>query len=205
MKVLIASQNAHKIAELTPILQETGFEVTDARGLQLVEPEEDGKTFIANARIKAEAAKAATGLVVLADDSGLVVEALSAEEEFPGVETAPYAKSLGGYDKAVVDIFDRLQDRPADCHYYSVLILSYPDGREIVATGRVDGVLRPGPKGEGTFGFDPWFEIKGNGKRFAELTTEEKNKLSHRGLALKDLLEKLKGLPKGPHELRAVS
>jgi len=201
MKVLIASQNPHKITELAPILQQAGFEVTDARGMQLTEPEETEKTFIGNARIKARAAVEATGMAVLADDSGMVVEALSREELFPGVDTAPYAKSLGGHANAVPDIFKRLNGRPSDCYYYAVLILLFPHGRELVVEGRVDGILRQERKGDGEFGFDPWFEIKGVGKHFAELSTEEKNKYSHRGLALKNLLQTLKG----DSELRAVS
>ncbi len=201
MKLLIASHNTHKIQELTPPLTAAGFDVCDARDYKLPEPDENGKSFITNARIKAVAAMAATGMTVLADDSGLVIENLSEDEEFPGVDTAPYAKSLGGHANAVSDMFTRLNGRSAECHYTSVLMLLYPDGREIIAEARVEGVLRPEPKGTGTFGFDPWFEMNSTGKRFAELSVSEKNAASHRGLALQNLLHQLRN----DRELRAVS
>lgn len=196
-KILIASQNAHKIEEIAPILRQAGFEVTDARSHNLVEPVEDSGSFIGNARIKARAAMENTGMAVLADDSGLSIEALTDENgiEFPGVESAPYAKSHGGYPDAVADIFKRLNGRASRCYYTSVLLVLFPDGREVVATGKVYGRLLETPRGDGTFGFDPWFEIEGSDKTFAELSHEEKNAISHRGLALKELL----------HELRALS
>ncbi len=188
MKILIASQNAHKIDEIKPILEQAGFDVTDARFHKLPEPIEDGGTFLANARIKARACCEATGMAVLADDSGLIVDALG---DFPGVDSAPYAKSCGGHEEATKDLFKRLGGKPSDCHYVSVLVIQFPDGREIVAEGRVDGKLIQERRGNGTFGFDPWFEIKGSGKTFAELTLAEKDKISHRGIALKHILEKL--------------
>src|ERR1700748_2831619 len=99
-KILIASQNIHKIEEITPILLEAGFDVTDARSHALPEPVEDSGTFIGNARIKAKAAVEATGMAVLADDSGIIIDALG---DFPGVETAPHAQSLGGYPQAIAE------------------------------------------------------------------------------------------------------
>ena len=196
--LLIASQNAHKIEELKPLLEQAGFAVTDARDVKLKEPVEDGKTFVDNARIKAIAAVKATGMAVLADDSGLIIDAL---RDFPGVDTAPYVKSVGGTDRAVVDICNRLDGRDPACHYVSVLVLHFPDGGEIIAQGRVNGRLIRDGRGAGTFGFDPWFLVDGMDKTFAELTTTEKNRLSHRGLALQDLLRQLKDR----HDLRAVS
>lgn len=191
-KILIASQNIHKINEIRPVLIQAGYEVVDARDLKLPEPDENGGNFIANARIKAQAALKATGMAVLADDSGLVMHNL--ENGFPGVDTAPYAKSCGGYPQAVEDIFRRLNGRVADCHYYCVMVVLFPDGREIIAEGRVEGRLIPHRRGNGDFGFDPWFEMKQGRQTFAELTPEIKNRYSHRGLALKDLLQKLKDL-----------
>lgn len=187
-RILIASQNQHKIDEIAPVLESAGFDVTDARLYNLPEPVEDSGTFFGNARIKAVACCDATGLATLADDSGLIVPALG---EFPGVDTAPYAKECGGYDAAVRDIFKRLDGRPADCYYIAVLIVRFPDGTEIGATGRVEGRLIEKPRGDGRFGFDPWFEIKNNSKTFAELNRDEKNRLSHRGRALHNLLENL--------------
>jgi XTP/dITP diphosphohydrolase len=196
--LLIASQNAHKIAELQPLLERAGFAVTDARTHVLPEPVEDSGTFIGNARIKAKAAVEATGMAVLADDSGIIVDALG---DFPGVEAAPYAKSLGGYPQAVEDLLKRLDGRPAHCYYFCVLLLLFPNGEEIIATGRVNGMLIRDRRGENDFGYDPWVQIEGRNETFAEISSEEKNRLSHRGLALQDLLQQLKGR----HDLRAVS
>lgn len=190
-KILIASQNAHKIDEITPILIKAGFDVTDARSHNLPEPVEDSGTFIGNARIKAEAAVKATGIAVLADDSGLVMKELV---DFPGVESAPYAQSCGGYPQAVADIFERLNGRPSDCYYIAIIMVRFPDGREVTVEGRVHGKLIREPRGSGTFGFDPWFLIDGQDKTFAELTSDEKGKISHRGHALKELLDELRAL-----------
>lgn len=187
--LLIASQNNHKILEIRPLLEQAGFNVTDARVHTLEEPEEDGGTFIANARIKALSAMKATGMAVLADDSGLVIDALG---EFPGVDTAPYAKEMGGYPQAVADIFVRLDGKPADCHYVCILMLIFPNGEELIAEGKVHGTLVREPRGAGNFAFDPWFQIKGTDTTFAELSGDEKSKISHRGLALNDLVQQLK-------------
>ena len=191
-KILIASQNVHKLEEITPILQLAGFEVTDARVHKLPEPVEDSGSFIGNARIKAKAAVEATHMAVLADDSGLVMESL--EDEFPGVESAPYAKECGGYPAAVADIFKRLAGKSSRCYYIAVIMVLFPDGREVVVSGKVYGHLIETPRGDGTFGFDPWFQIEGQEKTFAELTQEEKSKISHRGHALKELLNELRAL-----------
>lgn len=196
--LLIASQNVNKITQLQPLLEKAGFVVTDARSLKLPEPEEDSGTFIGNARIKAKAAVEATGMAVLADDSGLVVEALG---EFPGVDSAPYAKSLGGYEAAIKDIFKRLNGRPADCYYISTIMVMFPDGREVVGIGKVHGCLLETPRGDNHFGYDPWFLVDGGDKTFGEMTLHESVQISHRGRALDDLMQKLEGC----HDLRAVS
>lgn len=197
--ILIASHNAHKIAEIAPVLEQAGFSVTDARQHRLPEPVEDGGSFLANARIKARSAVEATGLAVLADDSGLVVSGL--DNDFPGVESAPYAQGFAdGYAGAVADLLQRLDGRPADCMYVCLLLVLFPDGTEIVARGELHGRLLAQPRGTGTFGFDPWFGIPALGKTCAELTVEEKNALSHRGNALRELQQKLEAY----HDLRAV-
>jgi len=194
-KILIASQNAHKIEEIAPVLLAAGFEVTDARMHKLPEPVEDSGSFIGNARIKASAAAKATGMAVLADDSGLVMESLA--NEFPGVESAPYAAECGGYPAAVADIFKRLEGKSSRCYYVCYIIVYFPDGREIIVNGRVYGHLIETPRGSGIFGFDPWFQIEGtafDGKTFTEITNEDKHTISHRGSALKELLDELRAL-----------
>jgi XTP/dITP diphosphohydrolase len=191
-RILIASQNAHKISELKPLLEMGGFDVTDAREHALPEPEETGATFIDNARLKAQAASEATGMTVLADDSGMVIDALG---EFPGVDTSPYTKKLGGYAQGVDDIFRRLAGRPSDAYYTSVIILLFPDGTEIVAQARTQGRLIQTRRGTGTFGYDPWFELTDGayaGRTLAELSIEQKNSVSARALALKDLIAQWK-------------
>jgi len=195
--LLIASQNQHKIEELQPLLEAAGFIVTDARTHVLPEPVEDSGTFIGNARIKAKAAVEATGMAVLADDSGIVIDELG---DFPGVDSAPYAKSLGGYQQAVADLFKRLNGRSPRSHCFCVLLVLFPDGREIIATGRVNTTLIAEPRGQSDFGYDRWLLIDQLDRTFAEITKEEKSAISHRGLALKDLLQKLEG----HHDLRAV-
>jgi XTP/dITP diphosphohydrolase len=110
-------------------------------------------------------------------------------------------EEYGGYPQAVAHLFEMLDGRPTDCHYKTVLVLQFPDGREITGEGRVNGRLIQTPRGTGNFGHDPWFEVPELGKTFAEMTVDEKNGLSHRSHALQDLLKKLEGL----RELRAVS
>jgi XTP/dITP diphosphohydrolase len=194
-RILIASQNIHKIEEITPVLVQAGFEVTDARMHVLPEPVEDSGSFVGNARIKAKAAMEATGMAVVADDSGIIIDALSSDlAEFPGVETAPHAKECGGYPQAIAEIFKMLDGRPANCHFVSVLLVRFPDGREIIATGKVHGILIPMPRGDRNFGYDPWFKVPELGKTFAELPIEEKFPISHRGRALQDLLRQLKAI-----------
>ncbi len=194
-KILIASQNAHKIDEIAPFLQQAGFDVTDARAYNIAEPAEDSGTFLGNVRIKARYYADATGLGVLADDSGLIVDSLG---DFPGVESAPFIKSCGGNAQAVADLFKRLDGRSPRCHYISVLLLRFPDGREVTVEGKVYGTLVSEPRGNHDFGFDCWFLVDGDTRTFGEYTTAEKNAVSHRGLALQNLLKEL-------HELRAVS
>ena len=166
MKVVLASHNAKKITEMRAILSQMGVEVLSQRDVGVdLEPEETGTTFEANARIKAKAVMEATGLPAIADDSGLMVDALDGA---PGVYSARYGSP--GLDDTG--------------RFVSVICCAFPDGSEILARGECPGVLAEGPSGAGGFGYDPIFFLPQLGKTMAQLTPEEKNQISHRARAL---------------------
>ena len=196
MKAVLASHNKKKMAEMRAILGELGVEVLSQSDVGLdMEPEETGTTFEENSRIKAVAIMEATGLPAIADDSGLVVEALDGA---PGVYSARYGGE--GLDdtgrwQLLLKNMEGKEDRA--CKFVSVICCAFPDGTELMARGEVHGVVAQGPKGEGGFGYDPVFWLPERGKSMAELTAEEKNQISHRGNALrvfkKELEKKLNG------------
>lgn len=189
MKLIVASNNAHKIAELNAILSRLGMEVVSQReaGIQ-VEPEETGTTFEENSYIKAKAVLDASGMAAVADDSGLMVEALDGA---PGV----YSARFGG--AACVSDRDRLnyllqkmegkENRAAK--FVSVITLLTPDGRKLVARGECPGEILTEPHGENGFGYDPVFYLPVRGHTFAELPADVKNQISHRARALTLLAE----------------
>ncbi len=189
MKLIVASNNAHKIAELNAILSRLGMEVVSQReaGIQ-VEPEETGTTFEENSYIKAKAVLDASGMAAVADDSGLMVEALDGA---PGV----YSARFGG--AACVSDRDRLnyllqkmegkENRAAK--FVSVITLLTPDGRKLVARGECPGEILTEPHGENGFGYDPVFYLPERGHTFAELPADVKNQISHRARALTLLAE----------------
>ena len=189
MKAVLASHNKKKIVEMNTILAEVGVEVLSQADVGVdIEPEETGTTFEENARIKARAVMEATGLPAIADDSGLVVDALDGA---PGVYSARYGGE--GLDdtgrwKLLLKNMEGKTDRA--CRFVSVICCALPDGRELMARGEVHGVLAEGPAGEGGFGYDPVFYLPELGKTMAELTAEEKNKISHRGNALREFKKK---------------
>lgn len=189
MKLIVASNNAHKVAELDAILLALGFEVCSLKEAGLhVEPEETGETFEENSYIKAKATLAASGCATVADDSGLMVRALNGA---PGVHSARY----GGLDsdrarlELLLHNMEHEDDRAA-C-FVSVITLLLPNGRKIVARGECPGELLREAHGEGGFGYDPIFYIPEAGCTFAEMPAEQKNRISHRARALKLLAEKI--------------
>ncbi len=196
MRAVLASHNKKKMAEMRAILGELGVEVLSQSDVGVdIEPEETGTTFEENSRIKAVAIMKATGLPAIADDSGLVVEALDGA---PGVYSARY----GGEDlddtgrwQLLLKNMEGKENRA--CKFVSVICCAFPDGTQLMARGEVHGVVAHGPKGEGGFGYDPVFWLPERGKSMAELTAEEKNQISHRGNALrvfkKELEKKLNG------------
>lgn len=197
MKLFLASGNAHKVAEFQALAAATGLpvEIVSARavgGMPAV-PEDTG-TFVGNARQKARAlrAKLPAGSWVLADDSGVCVDALGGE---PGVESAYYAGPQGDSAANLAKLVETMRDVPErqrGAHFLSLLLLIDGNGGETVAEGRVTGRLLREPRGGAGFGYDPLFVPDGYERTYAELSESEKNKISHRGRAWLILAERLK-------------
>ena len=196
MKILIATHNKHKLTEMERILAPMGYEVvTDTDiGISLNDVEETGTTFIENARIKAESGCKESGLICIADDSGLCVDALDGA---PGVYSARYSGEHGNDEANIVKLLEELKDVPDEkrtAHFMCSICVSFPDGSEITADGKCEGKIGYEKRGENGFGYDPVFMV--GDKSFAELTSAEKDAISHRGNALMALREKFKGADK---------
>ncbi len=192
-KLLIATHNAGKLAEFQALCAPFGIEVTSSGALGLPEPEETGTTFTENALIKAHAAASASGLVALADDSGLCVEALGGD---PGLYSARWAGPSRDFAFAMRKVHEALGaklDRRA--HFTAVLALAWPDGHAEVVEGRVDGVIAWPPRGTGGHGYDPVFLPEGSAQTFAEMDAAAKDAMSHRGRAFEALAQAC--FPKG--------
>ena len=190
MKVVLASKNAHKLQELQDILSAQGVEVIleSAAGVD-VEVKETGTTFEENSLLKARAVMEASGLPAIADDSGLMVDALNGA---PGVYSARYGgpglDDAGRY-RLLLENMRGVLDRK--CRFVSAITLCMPSGDIVTARGECPGTIAFAPMGEGGFGYDPVFFIPGLKKTFAQLTPEEKNAISHRGKALELFKAKL--------------
>ncbi len=186
MKVILASQNQHKLVELSNILSKLGFEIAleSEYGLH-VEVEETGTTFEENSLLKAEAVMKASGLPVLADDSGLMVDALDGA---PGVYSARYGHKNSDQERTAY-LLENIKDVPEGkrgAKFVCVITCLWPDGRKIVARGECPGVIAKAPHGENGFGYDPVFYLPERGMTYAELPSEEKNAISHRARALQN-------------------
>ena len=183
MKVVLASHNKKKMVELQAILSRMGVEVISQADVGLdLEPEETGTTFEENARIKARAVMEAAGLPAIADDSGLMVDALNGE---PGVYSARYGgEGLDDTGRWQLLLKNMAGEENRACKFVSVICCAFPDGTEVMARGECPGVLAQGPAGEGGLGYDPIFYLPQLGKTMAQLTPEEQNKISHRARAL---------------------
>ncbi len=193
MKIVLATHNKGKIREFQKAFSEIGWEaVPISEVADVEEPEETGSTFEENALQKARYYAKAINLPVLSDDSGIVACALG---DRPGIYSARYAGHHGDDEannqKLVADLAPYSgEDRKG--YYACVVALAYPDGKALTGEGKCEGIIRDFYQGEGGFGYDPLFFLPQFGKTMAEISMEEKNKISHRGRALKDLLEKLK-------------
>ncbi|MBV8045223.1 XTP/dITP diphosphatase [Pluralibacter sp.] len=193
-KVVLATGNAGKVRELASLLSDFGLDVVAQTELNVESAEETGLTFIENAILKARHAAQITGLPAIADDSGLAVDALGGA---PGIYSARYsgvdATDQQNLEKLLVALKDVPDaQRQAQFHCALVYLRHAEDPTPIVCLGRWPGVITHAPSGSGGFGYDPIFYVPGEGKTAAELTREEKVAISHRGQALKQLLEALR-------------
>ena len=194
MRVVLASKNPHKLQEISKITEKFDMELILQSELGIdLDVEENGSTFEENSAIKAKAVMEATGLPALADDSGIMVDALGGE---PGIYSARY-----GFDESLDDRgrmmlllknTEHVPDGQRQAKFVCVITLITPDGKTIQARGEVHGELTREPRGENGFGYDPIFFYPPTGCTTAELPSAQKNEISHRGRALQVFYEKLK-------------
>ncbi len=197
LKIVLATRNDGKIREINSILGGIGLEIMSLGDFPPYgEPEEDGKTFLENAMIKARAAVEATGLPALADDSGIEVDYLGGS---PGVHSARYGGALLNdrqrCEKLLADL-DGVPQEKRKANFRCVMVL-YPDptgrGAALSTEGILEGFISREPAGEDGFGYDPIFFVPGEGRTAAEMTMEEKNRISHRYRALVEMKALLAG------------
>lgn len=192
MKLVLASNNAHKLEELRAILSTLGMDVVPQKELNItVEPDENGTTFEENSYIKAKTIMDACGLPTIADDSGLMVEALGGE---PGVYSARYG---GGECKTDRDRLNHLLEKMEGeenrrAKFVCVITMLTPSGEKLVARGECPGSILRAPQGENGFGYDPVFYVEEAGCTFAQLPACEKNRISHRARALEKFSQMVK-------------
>ena len=191
-RLVFATGNQGKVNEFKQMLGED-YEILSMKDLDVdVDIVEDGKTFEENAIIKAKAVMEATGEMVLADDSGFEVDALNGE---PGIYSARYMGEDTPYSIKNAELLRRCEgvpDEKRDARFVCVIACAYPDGSVDTATGVIEGKLAHEPAGENGFGYDPIFYLPERGCTTGELAPEEKNKISHRGLAVAKMVDILK-------------
>ncbi|MBO9454008.1 RdgB/HAM1 family non-canonical purine NTP pyrophosphatase [Paracoccus sp. R12_1] len=191
-RLLVATHNPGKLAEMRALLAPFGVEVTGAAEAGLSEPVETEDNFVGNARIKARAAVEATGLPALADDSGICVDALNGA---PGVYTADWAETGNGRDfaMAMARTWEKLEaagaPEPRCAQFRCTLVLMWPDGHDEVFEGILPGRVVWPPRGAEGHGYDPIFMPNGHRQTLGEMTPEAKNRLSHRALAVAKMIE----------------
>ena len=186
-ELVVASANPDKVKEISSVLD--GLVTLIPRPDHVPDVVEDGDTLEDNARLKAQAILKATGIAALSDDTGLSVDALGGE---PGVHSARYSGENATYEENVEKLIQNLAGVPPrlrTARFKTVAMICYPDGSEIIATGVVEGMISESRKGDEGFGYDPVFvPYEGDGSSFAEMG-EEKHSFSHRGRALRNLVE----------------
>lgn len=192
-KLIFATGNAGKMKEIRMILADMGYEILSMKE-EGIDPEiiEDGTTFEENAVIKAKAVAALTDAIVLADDSGLEIDALNKE---PGIYSARYMGEDTSYHVKNNNLIERLEGVPEErrtARFVCAIAAVLPDGKVLVTTGTIEGRIGYEEKGENGFGYDPIFYVPEYGCTSAELTEEQKNEISHRGKALRAMRELLK-------------
>jgi len=198
--LLLASHNRGKLVELRALLADLPVELVSLATALPGRPQvaEDGQTFLDNARLKAQAAAAATVMVTLAEDAGLEVDALGGR---PGVRSARFAaeeSTDADNNAALLKALEEVEDDQRTARFRCVMVLIDPWGdgetREVVAEGRCEGRIARQPRGAGGFGYDPLFVVASTGRTMAELTDEEKNQVSHRARALAALRPAIEAL-----------
>jgi len=186
-ELVVASANPDKVKEISSVLE--GLVTLIPRPSHVPDVVEDGDTLEDNARLKAQAILKATGIAALSDDTGLSVDVLGGE---PGVHSARYSGENATYEENVEKLLrslDGVPPRLRTARFKTVAMICYPDGSEIIATGVVEGMISESRKGVEGFGYDPVFvPYEGDGSSFAEMG-EEKHRISHRGRALRNLVE----------------
>jgi XTP/dITP diphosphohydrolase len=192
-KLVLATSNRGKLAELQPLLGDAGFELVTQGELGVEDAVEDGLTFVENALIKARHACRATGLPALGDDSGLVVDALDGA---PGLYSARYAGEHGNAQANIARLLHEMRDLAGDqrrAHFYCVLVLlrHADDPQPLIVEGAWHGRVLDAPRGDGGFGYDPVFLDPERGVSAAQIDPATKNRISHRGIALSRLRERL--------------
>ncbi len=186
-KLLVATSNRKKGGEMVQILAAAGMDVeivTLADFPDLPEVEETGETFLANAHLKADTSVARTGLLSIADDGGLVIDALGGA---PGVQSHRFLGENTPFDEKMDHILEMLRDVPdaeRTCRFVCAVAIATPDGRTFECEGTCEGRIAHGKRGGGGFGYDPIFLLPELGLHMAELPPHEKHKISHRGKAL---------------------
>jgi XTP/dITP diphosphohydrolase len=186
-RLVVASKNPDKIAEIESVLADTGLADDVVRSLDWPDVVETGETLEVNALLKARSVAESTGLPSLADDTGLEVEALDGA---PGVHTARFAGDGASYEDNVAKLLTVLDGlAPRRARFRTVAALVFPDGVEVTADGSLDGVITEVARGERGFGYDPVFEV--GDRTLAEMSAAEKNDLSHRARALRALAKSL--------------
>ncbi|AZB53954.1 RdgB/HAM1 family non-canonical purine NTP pyrophosphatase [Cereibacter sphaeroides] len=191
-RLLVATHNKGKLEEIQHLFGPLGIEVVSAGELGLPEPEETETTFVGNARIKAHAAAKAADMVALADDSGITIDALDGA---PGVYTADWAMTPTGRDfvKAMTDTWARLEavnaPFPRRAQFRCTLVLAWPDGHDEVFEGVMPGQVVWPMRGQQGHGYDPIFQPDGSELTFGEMDRWEKNEISHRARAFRNLMQ----------------
>ena len=192
-KLIFATGNAGKMKEIREILGRPGLTILSQKEAGITsDAEENGTTFEANALIKARAVAAQTDALVLADDSGLEIDYLNGE---PGVYSARYMGEDTSYEiknQRILDLLAGVPEEKRTARFVCVIAAVLPDGREFTTKGTMEGIIGYKSRGEGGFGYDPIFYVQEFGCSTAELTMEQKNKVSHRGKALRAMKEALK-------------
>ncbi len=194
MQMIAATKNKGKIREIENIFGKLGIEVVSAEDAGIdVEVEETGSSFIENSLIKARSIAMFCDSIVLADDSGLCVDALGGR---PGIYSARYAGEGASDSEKVAKLLEEMKGvTERSAMFVTAAAVVFPDGREVTAMGEVRGYILDAPEGNNGFGYDPVFYSREIGKSFAMATDEEKNSVSHRSRALRALYEKIKDFP----------